>query len=118
MIIPFTFVKREEQSVPKITFNAFSFLQKKLKQKNIAYSNVTMNLAEGTRVSDLIVGLGLVPSDVEVVFINGRVSSTNTRIADQDRVALVPHGTPGPYRVLLGFKNKQPGIAPGQNNLI
>jgi sulfur carrier protein ThiS len=98
--------------VPIITFNAFSFLQKKLKQKNIAYSNVTMDLAEGTCVSDLILGLGLTPGDVEVVFINGRVSSTNTIIADQDRIALVPHGTPGPYRVLLGFKNKQPDTLP------
>ncbi len=93
--------------MPMITFNAFSFLQKKLKQKNIAYSNAAMELAAGTRVSDLILGLGLDPGDVEVVFINGRVSSKEMIIADQDRVALVPHGTPGPYRVLLGFKNKQ-----------
>ena len=44
--------------------------------------------------------------DVEAVFVNGRVKPLSTVLSDQDRVAFVPHGTPGPYRVLLGFKNK------------
>ena len=34
-------------------------------------------------------------------------SSFDTIIQDNDRVALIPPGTPGPYRVLLGFKNKK-----------
>jgi molybdopterin converting factor small subunit len=44
--------------------------------------------------------------DVEVTFINGKVAPFNKRIQDGDRVALVPPGTPGPYRVCLGFKNE------------
>ena len=55
---------------------------------------------------DLISQVQLSRDDVEVVFINGKVASLDTIIQDNDRVALVPHGTPGPYRVLLGFKNK------------
>ena len=93
--------------MPTITFNAFSFLQKKLKEKHIAYSNVTMTLEKGLRVKDLIRLVQLEPEAVEVAFINGKVGSFDTIIQDGDRIALIPPGTPGPYRVLLGFKNKK-----------
>jgi len=93
--------------MPVITFNAFSFLQKKLKKKQIEYSNVTMKLKQRTRAKDLIRQVQLDFEDVEVVFINGKVAPFDTIIKDNDRVALVPQGTPGPYRVLLGFKNKK-----------
>jgi len=91
----------------EITFNAFSFLQKKLKTKQIEYSNVKMTIKEGISAMDLICQVQLSREDVEVVFINGKVAPLDTIIQNNDRVALVPHGTPGPYRVLLGFKNKK-----------
>ena len=92
--------------MPEITFNAFSFLQKKLKAKQIEHSNVNMTIKQGSCAKDLINQVQLSRNDVEVVFINGKVASLDTIIQNNDRVALVPHGTPGPYRVLLGFKNK------------
>lgn len=91
--------------MPCITFNAFSFLQKKLKENQIAFSNVTMTVEKGICAKDLIRQVQLQPADVEVVFINGKVAAFDTILQDNDRVALVPPGTPGPYRVLLGFKN-------------
>jgi len=46
---------------------------------------------------------------VEVMFVNHKAASAaDVVIMPGDRVALVPPGVPGPYRVLLGFKNKQP----------
>ena len=93
--------------MPEITFNAFSFLQKKLKTKQIQYSNVTMTIKHGISAKDLISQVQLTQEEVEVVFINGKVVPMETIIKDNDRVALIPPGgTPGPYRVLLGFKNK------------
>lgn len=92
-----------------ITFNAFSFLQKKLKEKRIKYSNVTMTLDQGTSAKDLIRKVQLEQEEVEAVFINGKVASFDTIFQENDRVALVPPGTPGPYRVLLGFKNRHVG---------
>lgn len=89
-----------------ITFNAFSFLQKKLKEKGIEYSNVTMTLDQGTTAKALIKQVQLEQEEVEVVFINGKVAPFDSILQENDRVALVPPGTPGPYRVLLGFKNK------------
>lgn len=42
---------------------------------------------------------------VEVLLVNGKaVWPSDARIHPGDRVALLPPGTPGPYRVLLGFK--------------
>jgi sulfur carrier protein ThiS len=93
--------------MPVILFNAFSFLQKKLKDKKIPYSNVSMTIGPETSVEDLISQVCLAPEEVEAVFINGKVSSFNTLLQDKDRVALVPPGIPGPYRVLLGFVNKK-----------
>lgn len=71
------------------------------------YTNVTMKVDPGTRVKDLIGQVQLTPDDVEAVFVNGKVAPLDTVIQENDRVALIPPGTPGPYRVLLGFKNKK-----------
>ncbi len=90
-----------------ITFNAFSFLQKKLKARNFEFSNVKIEIQPGTRAGDLMKEMQLTDNDVEVVFVNGRAKSADAILSDGDRVAFVPHGTPGPYRVLLGFKNKK-----------
>jgi molybdopterin converting factor small subunit len=95
--------------MPMITFNAFSFLQKKLTQKNLPFSNVSLPISDGTTAEMLMHQMQLTREDVEVVFVNGRVQPFSTVLKDQDRVAFVPQGTPGPYRVLLGFKNTRHG---------
>jgi sulfur carrier protein ThiS len=90
-----------------ILFNAFSFLQKRLKAQNRPCVNATLDIAEGTTVDDVIGLMGLSPEDVEAVFVNGLVTATATVLRDGDRVALVPPGSPGPYRVLLGMVSKK-----------
>ncbi|MFN2128105.1 MAG: MoaD/ThiS family protein [Anaerolineales bacterium] len=94
--------------MPVITFNAYSFLQKKLREKQVAYTDVIITVKGGTRVIDLISQVQLSPEDVEVAFINGKVALFDTIIRNNDRATLLPPGTPGPYRVLLGFNNKEP----------
>ena len=86
-----------------IVFNAFSFLQKKLKGKNRQYSNVNINISQEETVEDIITRLGIKTDDIEAVFINGRIKSFDTILCDKDRVAVFPPGIPGPYRVLLGI---------------
>ncbi|SLM32214.1 ThiamineS protein [Desulfamplus magnetovallimortis] len=90
-----------------ITFNAFSFLQKKLSRHNIPFSNVTLEIPQNTTVTQLISRLKLLREDVEGVFVNGSVVPFDTVIQDGDRVGFVPPGTPGPYRVLLGIVKKK-----------
>jgi len=94
-----------------ITFNAFSFLQQKLREKNIQYTNVRMALPEDITVKGLIRELGLELNDVEVAFVNRRVVSMDFVLQNNDRVALVPPGTPGPYRVLLGMVKGRKNIS-------
>jgi molybdopterin converting factor small subunit len=48
-----------------------------------------------------------IPRDeIEVIIVNGRTESLSHSIKPGDRVAFVPWGTPGPYRIFLGFLNK------------
>ena len=51
----------------------------------------------------LLAALKIEPAQVEAVFVNGVVRRPDAVIHPGDRVALVPPGTPGPYRVLLGI---------------
>jgi molybdopterin converting factor small subunit len=90
----------------QITFNAFSFLQKKLKENGFECYNVTHKIPQGTTIDNLLVRLKLLPEDVEGVFLNGLIKPFNTVIQDGDRLGLLPPGTPGPYRIMLGIVQK------------
>jgi sulfur carrier protein ThiS len=91
-----------------ITFSAFLSLQPKLAAKQIDCKSARTEVAEGTTVADLIARCGLAPHEVEAVFLNGRVVSRDRELHDGDRVALVPPGTPGPHRFLLGVAKLPP----------
>ncbi len=97
----------------KITFNAFSFLKEKLKKQNISSSNNIMEVPKDYTCNQLIDTLGYKDGEVEYVFINHKVSTKETILKDGDRVALVPPGTPGPYRIFFGVK-KLGGLNPLQ----
>lgn len=88
----------------KICFKAFSFLQAKLSETGVDCFSECMEIKEQETILELMHRIGLEQADVEAAFINGRVSPLSTRLKDGDRVALVPPGTPGPYRVLLGIR--------------
>jgi len=89
-----------------ITFNAFSFLRKKMGANRIDCSEARMEVPKGTTVEELIYRCGLSQQEVEAVFLNNGVVSWDRELHHNDRVALVPPGTPGPYRVLLGMAKK------------
>ncbi|MCX7780801.1 MAG: MoaD/ThiS family protein [Negativicutes bacterium] len=66
-------------------------------------------LAEPVTGYALLAKLEIAADQVEAIFINGKAGQPDKIIRPGDRVALVPPGTPGPYRVLLGFvSRKQP----------
>lgn len=87
----------------EITFNAFSFLRPKLARQNVAYSEARRMIPKGSTIRELIAQLGLAPGDVEAAFVNNTIVPLDTVLSHHDRVALVPPGTPGPYRVMLGM---------------
>lgn len=47
--------------------------------------------------------------DIEVIFVNGFVQQVDYIINSGDRVAFLPPGCPGPYRIALGFYGKNQG---------
>ncbi len=89
----------------KICFKAFSFLQGELKAAGFPSFNECMEIPENQTVEDVIKRLELDIDQVEAAFVNGRVAPFSTILQDKDRLALVPPGTPGPYRVLLGIRD-------------
>ena len=88
----------------KITFNAFSFARLQLRKRGIECVNVEREIDEGMSAQDFIDSLGLTKKYVEAVFINGTVRPKSTILHEGDRVALLPPGTPGSYRLILGIK--------------
>lgn len=50
--------------------------------------------------------MGIRREDIEVIFINGFVQEVSAMIQPGDRVAFLPPGCPGPYRIALGFYGK------------
>jgi molybdopterin converting factor small subunit len=87
-----------------ITFNAFNFLRKRLQEQNIPYVNALLEFPDGYTPDDIIKQLGFKEGEVEAVFINRKVKPKDTVLHDGDRIALLPPGTPGSYRLILGIK--------------
>lgn len=50
--------------------------------------------------------LKIPPDEVEVIFVNGFVQDLDFVIKPGDRMAFLPPGCPGPYRIALGFYGK------------
>lgn len=90
-----------------LTFNAFSFLQKKLKARHVDCVNAPLEFTEGQTAGDVLKTLGIVAEDMEGIFVNGRIEGLHTPLRDGDRLAVFPPGTPGPYRLLLGMVNSR-----------
>ena len=65
-----------------------------------------MELKEATTGRKLAEKLNIPLDEIEVIFINGFVEALDFQINPGDRVAFLPPGCPGPYRIALGFYGK------------
>ncbi len=79
----------------------YSFLR-----KEFGTYPVYLDLESPISGRDLAEKLGIDLSKVEVIFVNGFVEDLNYLIKQGDRVAFLPPGCPGPYRIALGFYGK------------
>lgn len=86
-----------------VTFSAFLRLRDRPKAKKSSHSNAPTRLKEGSTVEALVLEAGLELTEVEAAFVNGKIHPLDTVLHDGDRVALVPPGTPGPHRMLMGI---------------
>ena len=89
---------------PSIVVRFFMFLTELCKERGWT-SPMQLEIDQDITGDELLAQLDIPPERVEVLLVNGKaVWPSAARIQPGDRVALLPPGTPGPYRVLLGFK--------------
>jgi molybdopterin converting factor small subunit len=93
-----------------IEVRGFLHLYGILKKK---YGALPLRIETEDRISGygLAEKLGISPTEIEVIFVNGFVQSLDYRIRSGDRVAFLPPGCPGPYRIALGFYRNNQGNA-------
>ena len=88
----------------EIELRAFMGLSALFKKRNWPVP-MKWKLNGSISAGELLTRLEIDPEQVEVLFINGKVYHLEDAVIQPgDRVALAPPGTPGPYRVLMGFR--------------
>ncbi len=98
----------QEKNNKKIEIRGFLQLDSYLRKK---YGKPPLLLdvdgpVSGTRLAEQ---LGIDRDDIEVIFINGLVYEVDHIIHPGDRMAFLPPGCPGPYRIAFGFYGKNQG---------
>ncbi len=88
-----------------IEVRGFGELKKLFDEREWSFPLI-FDLEEDTSAFALAGKLNIPIERIEIVFVNVKAMPIDCMIKPGDRVAFVPPGTPGPYRVLLGFKNK------------
>ncbi|MBS3951197.1 MAG: MoaD/ThiS family protein [Peptococcaceae bacterium] len=88
-----------------IELRVFSSLQAVMRERGFGFP-VTLDVGDGITVEQLLLNLQIEARQVEAVMLNGKVQNSEALVVPGDRVALIPPGTPGPYRVMLGIKGK------------
>ena len=94
-----------EQNRKTIEVRGFLHLDAVFRKK---FGKIPLTMALDRPITGLALAEKLeIPRDeIEVVFVNGFVQALNYVIHPGDRVAFLPPGCPGPYRIALGFYGK------------
>ncbi|MBO8129250.1 MAG: MoaD/ThiS family protein [Peptococcaceae bacterium] len=106
-------MKEQESKCNEVEVRAFSFI-KEIFDRRQWPSPMRVKLEKECSATELARQMQIPLDRIEAVFVNGVARPLNeARIRPGDRVAFIPPGTPGPYRVLLGIarisgaKNRQ-----------
>lgn len=89
----------------QVEVRGFSFIKEIFDQRNWPFP-MFVELDRPCTAKELVEKLELPVDKIEAVFINGSAGPLTGMVKPGDRVAFVPPGTPGPYRVILGIVNK------------
>ena len=93
----------EDKKPGTATIRLLGFLRSFMKERGLPDCYEEIVPPEGRSGLEVAAALALPEEKIEAVFRNGRIQRLEERIYPGDRVAFVPPGTPGPYRVLLGM---------------
>ncbi|MBW2569010.1 MAG: MoaD/ThiS family protein [Deltaproteobacteria bacterium] len=86
-----------------VSIRVFGFLRHYMDEQGLLYAFNKDIDAKGETAYDIAVELHIPPEEIEGVFVNGSVKNIYDFVFASDRVAFLPYGTPGPYRVFLGM---------------
>ena len=86
-----------------ISIRVFGFLRRYMDEQGLSYTFDKDIDSKGKTACDIAVELHIPPKEIEAVFVNGNVKNIYDSVFPGDRVAFLPYGTPGPYRVFLGM---------------
>lgn len=78
-------------------------------RKNYGPLPLILELDTAVTGIELAEKLNIPLDEIEVIFVNGFVQAVDFRINPGDRIAFLPPGCPGPYRIALGFYGKNQG---------
>jgi hypothetical protein len=74
--------------------------------KNVRTVSFIMDQREPITGIALAEKLDIPGKELEVIIVNGKAESLSHTFQPGDRMAFVPWGTQGPYRIFLGFLGK------------
>ncbi len=94
-----------EQSKETVEVRGFLHLDSILRKK-YGKPPIIFDLESAITGKQLAEELEIPWDEVEVIFVNGFVQGLDYMINPGDRVAFLPPGCPGPYRIALGFYGK------------
>jgi len=87
----------------EVEVRAFSFLKELFEERGWSFP-LRLQLDTECSAAELAQKLDLPLDKIEAVFVNGTAQTMDQgKVRPGDRVAFVPPGTPGPYRVILGI---------------
>ncbi len=89
-----------------VEVRGFGDLRKIFEEKGWPFPH-SVSLDDTTTAGELAKKLDIPMDKIEVAFVNGLAQGLDYPVKPGDRVAFVPPGTPGPYRVFLGFVQKK-----------
>lgn len=94
-----------EEGKSTIEVRGFLHLDKVFRKK---YGTIPLiyDLEEPITGIELAERLEIPQEEIEVIFVNGFVQALDYSIHPGDRIAFLPPGCPGPYRIALGFYGK------------
>jgi hypothetical protein len=93
-----------EQSRKTIEVRGFLHLDAVFRKKGTI--PLIMGLEDPITGIELASKLEIPLDEIEVIFVNGFVQELDYMIHPGDRIAFLPPGCPGPYRIALGFYGK------------
>ena len=89
--------------LPQVTVRTFGYLYSLRRERGLP-AHFDMALPDAGMTAREMAALLELPLDrIEGVFVNHTVRGLDHVIVPGDRVAFVPHGTPGPHRYTLGL---------------